>query len=42
MDYKNKKVIVVGMAKSGVAAAVLLCKLGAEVTIYDAKKKSVL
>ena len=40
MDYKNKKVIVVGMAKSGVAAAVLLCKLGAEVTIYDAKKKS--
>ncbi|MEG2189490.1 MAG: Mur ligase family protein, partial [Christensenella sp.] len=40
MDYKNKKVLVVGMARSGVSAAVLLCKLGADVTIYDAKDEA--
>ena len=39
MDYKGKKALVVGMAKSGVASAALLCRLGAEVIIYDAKKK---
>lgn len=39
MDYKGKKALVVGMAKSGVASAVLLCRLGAEVIVYDAKKK---
>lgn len=39
MDYKGKKTLVVGMAKSGVASAVLLCRLGADVIIYDAKKK---
>ena len=39
MDYKGKKVLVVGMAKSGVASAVLLCRLGADVIVYDAKKK---
>ena len=39
MDYKGKKVLVVGMAKSGIASAVLLCRLDAEVIIYDAKKK---
>lgn len=38
MDYKNKKVLVIGMAKSGVSSAALLCKLGADVTIYDVKK----
>lgn len=38
MDYKDKKVLVIGMAKSGVSSAVLLCKLGADVTIYDVKK----
>ncbi|MEA5002966.1 MAG: UDP-N-acetylmuramoyl-L-alanine--D-glutamate ligase [Christensenella sp.] len=40
MEYKNKKVLVIGMAKSGVSSAVLLCKLGADVTIYDVKRKS--
>lgn len=39
MEYKNKNALVVGMAKSGIAAAVLLCKLGSNVTVYDAKKK---
>ncbi len=39
MDYKNKKVLVIGMAKSGVSSAALLCRLGADVTIYDVKKK---
>ncbi len=39
MDYKGKKALVVGMAKSGVASAVLLCRLSAEVIVYDAKKK---
>jgi UDP-N-acetylmuramoylalanine--D-glutamate ligase len=39
MDYKGKKALVVGMAKSGVASAALLCRLGADVIIYDAKKR---
>ncbi|MEG2957138.1 MAG: UDP-N-acetylmuramoyl-L-alanine--D-glutamate ligase, partial [Christensenellaceae bacterium] len=39
MEYKDKNVLVVGMAKSGVASAVLLCQLGANVTIYDMKPK---
>lgn len=38
MDYRNKKVLVIGMAKSGVSSAALLCKLGADVTIYDVKR----
>ena len=40
MIYKDKNVIVVGMAKSGIAASVLLCKLGANVIVYDTKNKS--
>ena len=39
MDYKGKKALVVGMAKSGVASAALLQSLGADVIIYDAKKR---
>ncbi len=39
MDYKNKKVLVIGMAKSGVSSAALLCRLGADVTVYDVKKR---
>lgn len=39
MDYANKKVLVVGMARSGVAAARLLAKHGALVTINDNKSK---
>lgn len=37
MDVKNKKIIVVGLARSGVGAANLLCKLGADVTVTDKK-----
>lgn len=35
MSYEGKKVLVVGMAKSGISAAKLLKKLGAETAIYD-------
>lgn len=37
MNYENRKVLVVGMARSGVAAAQLLRANGAEVTINDSK-----
>ena len=37
MDYEKKKVLVVGMARSGVAAAQLLRACGAEVTVNDSK-----
>jgi len=37
MDYREKKVLVVGMARSGIAAAQLLRANGAEVTINDNK-----
>lgn len=40
MDFRNKKVMVVGMAKSGISAAKLLLKLGAQVLLYDQKDKS--
>ncbi|BDF58520.1 UDP-N-acetylmuramoylalanine--D-glutamate ligase [Christensenellaceae bacterium] len=39
MEYKDKKVLVIGMAKSGVSSAALLCALGADVTIYDVKRR---
>ena len=35
MSYEGKKVLVVGMAKSGIYGAKLLKKLGAETAIYD-------
>lgn len=35
MNYKNKKVVVVGLARSGVAASFLLKSLGAEVFVSD-------
>ena len=38
--YQGKKVLVVGMARSGVAAARLLVKFGAEVTINDNKTEA--
>lgn len=38
MDYKNKKVLVCGAARSGIAAAVLLEKNGARVTLQDKKE----
>ena len=37
MDYKGKKVMIVGMAKSGIASARLLLDHGARVVLYDAK-----
>ncbi|MBQ8734017.1 MAG: UDP-N-acetylmuramoyl-L-alanine--D-glutamate ligase [Anaerotignum sp.] len=39
MEYNGKKALVCGMAKSGIAAAKLLKKLGAEVTLQDMKKR---
>ncbi len=38
MDLNGKKVVVVGLARSGVGAANLLHKLGASVTVTDKKK----
>ncbi len=35
MDYKNKKVLVVGMSSSGISASYLLERLGAKVFYYD-------
>lgn len=37
--FKNKNILVVGMARSGIAAAELLIEKGARVTINDSKKK---
>jgi UDP-N-acetylmuramoylalanine--D-glutamate ligase len=39
-DYKHKKILVLGLAKSGVSAAALLHKLGAFVTVNDSKPLS--
>ena len=39
MDYNQKKVLVVGMARSGVAAAQLLRACGADVTVNDSKSE---
>ena len=39
MEYKGKNVLVCGMARSGIAAAELLCKKGASVTLQDLKKR---
>jgi UDP-N-acetylmuramoylalanine--D-glutamate ligase len=36
-EYKHKKILVLGLAKSGVSAAALLHKLGAFVTVNDKK-----
>ena len=42
MELKNKKVLVCGMAKSGIAAAHLLKQNGADVTVQDAKTEDLL
>ena len=39
MDFKNKNVAIIGVAKSGISSALLLYKLGANVFLYDAKPK---
>ena len=36
-EYANEKILVLGLARSGVAAAKLLHQLGAFVTVNDAK-----
>ncbi len=40
MNYEQKKVLVVGMARSGVAAAQLLRACGADVTVNDSKSEA--
>ena len=40
MDWQNKKVLIVGMARSGIAAAQLLHQAGAKVTVNDMKPES--
>ena len=39
MKYTGKRALVCGMAKSGIAAAALLQKLGAVVTLQDMKER---
>jgi len=39
VEYNGKKALVCGMARSGIAAAKLLKRLGAEVTLQDMKKR---
>lgn len=39
MNVRGKKILVVGMARSGVAAARLLVQMGADITLYDAKSR---
>ncbi len=40
MNYTGKRVMVIGMAKSGIASAQLLLEKGAHVVLYDAKPVS--
>ncbi|MBQ7049992.1 MAG: UDP-N-acetylmuramoyl-L-alanine--D-glutamate ligase, partial [Firmicutes bacterium] len=42
MELKNKKIMAVGMAKSGISAAKLCQQSGAHVTVYDGKKEEAL
>jgi UDP-N-acetylmuramoylalanine--D-glutamate ligase len=42
MTFKDKNILVVGLARSGTGAANLLSELGARVTITDTKSRSVL
>ncbi len=41
-DFQRKKVLVIGMARSGIAATKALCQAGAYVTINDIKPEAVL
>ncbi len=41
-DLKGKRILVVGMARSGVAAAALAREMGAEVTVTDTKDRAAL
>ncbi|MBQ0036108.1 MAG: UDP-N-acetylmuramoyl-L-alanine--D-glutamate ligase [Firmicutes bacterium] len=40
MEYTNKKVLVIGLARSGMAAIKLLNKLGAQITLSERKEPS--
>ncbi|MDR2903196.1 MAG: UDP-N-acetylmuramoyl-L-alanine--D-glutamate ligase [Clostridiales bacterium] len=40
MDFHHKKALICGVARSGIAAAELLLKLGAEPTVSDIKERS--
>ncbi len=40
MEFKNKKFLVCGVARSGISAAVLLRRLDADVTVADVKDRS--
>lgn len=39
MDFRNKKVLVIGLARSGMAAIKVLKKLGAEIVLSESKKR---
>lgn len=39
-NVENKKILVVGLGKSGIAASQILCKLGAKVSVQDNKLES--
>ncbi len=39
MDFSDKKVLVIGLARSGLAAIKVLNKLGAKITLSESKKK---
>ena len=40
MRVANKRILVVGMARSGIAAAKLLCKAGATPILNDSKEEA--
>ena len=42
MEFKGKKVLVVGLGKSGLAAALFLRRKGAQVTVSDIRSAEVL
>ena len=42
MELKNKRVLVVGLGKSGIAAALFLRDKGARVTVSDARSMAAL
>ena len=41
MNLKDKKVLVAGLGKSGMAAFELLKHMGAHVSLYDGKKEQI-
>ena len=39
MDFNNKKVLVIGLARSGMAAIRVLHRLGASITLSESKSR---